>query len=139
MASINFFKEDIQFRSPSRTRTITWLKKVARREGYSIDTLNYIFCSDRYLIKINREYLQHDDYTDIITFDLTEESGRLRGDIFISVERVFENAEKFKQDKNTELRRVMAHGLLHLSGYKDKTAKDQALMRGKEDEALSFF
>lgn len=115
-----------------------WVKSVAKSEGKEAGNINYIFCDDEYLHKINVEYLQHDTFTDIITFDYTE--GKvLHSDIYISVERVKENAEIFKVPFQRELLRVLAHGLLHLCGYKDKTPKDSALMRQKEEEMMLLF
>ena len=115
-----------------------WVKSVAKSEGKEAGNINYIFCDDEYLHKINVEYLQHDTLTDIITFDYTE--GKvLHSDIYISVERVKENAEIFKVPFQRELLRVLAHGLLHLCGYKDKTTKDSALMRQKEEEMMLLF
>jgi len=115
-----------------------WVKSVAKSEGKEAGNINYIFCDDEYLHKINVEYLQHDTLTDIITFDYTE--GKvLHSDIYISVERVKENAEIFKVPFQRELLRVLAHGLLHLCGYKDKTSKDSALMRQKEEEMMLLF
>ena len=115
-----------------------WVKSVAKCEGKEAGNINYIFCDDEYLHKINVEYLQHDTLTDIITFDYTE--GKvLHSDIYISVERVKENAEIFKVPFQRELLRVLAHGLLHLCGYKDKTSKDSALMRQKEEEMMLLF
>ena len=115
-----------------------WVKSVAKSEGKEAGNINYIFCDDEYLHKINVEYLQHDNLTDIITFDYTE--GKvLHSDIYISVERVKENAEIFKVPFQRELLRVLAHGLLHLCGYKDKTLKDSALMRQKEEEMMLLF
>lgn len=115
-----------------------WVKSVAKSEGKEAGNINYIFCDDEYLHKINVEYLQHDTLTDIITFDYTEEKV-LHSDIYISVERVKENAEIFKVPFQRELLRVLVHGLLHLCGYKDKTPKDSALMRQKEEEMMLLF
>jgi rRNA maturation RNase YbeY len=112
------------------------LKKVAKKEGYSIVGLNYIFCSDEYLLQINKDFLEHDYYTDIITFDQSEVKGKIEGDIFISIDRVKDNAKTVGSTFTQELHRVLAHGLLHLTGYKDKTPKDAKKMRAKEEEAL---
>lgn len=117
----------------------SWLKSLAKEESFKVIELNYVFMSDDNLLKINQEYLDHDTYTDIITFDNSEKKGKIEGDIFISVERVKENALKFKVDFETELRRVMAHGLLHLCGYLDKKEKDVKLMREKEDYYISKY
>ncbi len=101
--------------------------------------INIVFCSDSYLLDINQNYLDHDTFTDIVTFDNSETPGLLESDIFISVDRVRENAKKLGFAFHQELRRVMAHGLLHLLGFKDKTGTDQALMREKENECLAMF
>jgi rRNA maturation RNase YbeY len=115
-----------------------WLKKVIRSEDKELDTLSYIFYNDEQLRAINKEYLHHDEYTDIITFNYnTTES--IAGDIFISVERVKENALKYNTLLEEEIRRVMVHGVLHLMGYDDKTKGDSDLMRGKEEEKINMF
>jgi len=133
---------DIAFRyAPSNsvdTDYLYTLYEQLQSEGKEAGNINYIFCDDEYLHKINVEYLQHDTLTDIITFDYTE--GKvLHSDIYISVDRVKENAEIFKVPFQRELLRVLAHGLLHLCGYKDKTPKDSALMRQKEEEMMLLF
>ncbi|WP_298505585.1 rRNA maturation RNase YbeY [uncultured Maribacter sp.] len=115
-----------------------WLLRILQSEGFLLGSLEYIFCGDAYLLKINQDYLNHDTYTDIITFDYTE--GRIvGGDVFISVERVKENADQYEVDFINELQRVMAHGLLHLLGYKDKSKVEAALMRAKEEEKIKMF
>lgn len=111
---------------------------VASAEKKNFGTLNYIFCNDAHLLQINREYLKHDTYTDIITFDYSEKK-IISGDIFISIERVTENAEKFKQPFEIELQRVMVHGILHLIGYNDKSSQEKETMRAKEDFYLKRF
>jgi probable rRNA maturation factor len=110
-----------------------------KKERTRLDELNYIFCSDEYLLDINRNYLQHDDYTDIITFDLSDESGMVKGEIYISIDRVKENARIFSVPLQQELRRVIFHGALHLCGYKDKSNKDIQAMRTAENKYLSYF
>jgi probable rRNA maturation factor len=110
-----------------------------KRERTQLDELNYIFCSDAYLLDINQNYLQHDDYTDIITFDLSDEPGRVKGEIYISIDRVKENARTFSVPLHQELRRVIFHGALHLCGYKDKSNKDIQAMRTAENKYLSYF
>ena len=107
-------------------------------EKHSLKTLNFIFCTDEYLHSINLQYLNHDTYTDIITFDNSEGDGLIEGDIFISIDRVKENANKFDVSLEKEIKRVMAHGVLHLCGYIDKTAGEAKQMRLKEDEALDI-
>ncbi|RIV27582.1 rRNA maturation RNase YbeY [Fibrisoma montanum] len=133
---IRFFNEDINYKLPQKQITRQWLKRQAEREGYAVGDLNYIFCSDEYVLQVNRDYLQHDYYTDIITFDQGEEEGKIEGDIFISVERVTDNARQLNLSVEQEMRRVLAHGLLHLCGYGDKTDEEVQLMRTKEDEWL---
>jgi rRNA maturation RNase YbeY len=115
-----------------------WLSRVAESEGYSLSALSYIFCNDQYLLDLNQTYLSHDTLTDIITFDYVEGT-EVSGDIFISVDRLKENAAIFKVSFEEERLRVMAHGLLHLMGYKDKTAEDQEVMSNKENEKIKMF
>ena len=137
-SGIYFFCEDITFNPPPLRSTRNWLQEVANSENKNIGSLNYIFCSDAYLLKINRDYLNHDTLTDIITFDNSETVDELEGDIYISVDRVQENAEKFKVPFSKELHRVMVHGLLHLLGYNDKTLHQKRMMRKKESSYLSL-
>ena len=134
---IRFFNEDIPYKLAQQQATRQWLKQQAEREGYAVGDLNYIFCSDEYVLQVNRDYLQHDYYTDIITFDQSEDGGKIEGDIFISVERVADNANRLAIPAGQEMRRVLAHGLLHLCGYGDKTEEESARMRLKEDEWLT--
>ena len=115
-----------------------WLSAVIESENKNEGEINYIFCDDEYLHKINMEYLQHDDLTDIISFDYCV-GNELNGDIFISIERVAENAKEYEVEMETELLRVMAHGILHYCGYKDKSEEDATLMRSKEDEKMKMF
>ena len=136
---IKFFSEDIFFKQPQSLKTSKWIKSTSESEGYKIGDLNYIFCSDEYLLEINRQYLQHDYYTDIITFDNSEEEGKLEGDIYISVERVRDNATDLNIDFELELRRVLIHGLLHLVGFEDTTDELKQQMREKEDACLFLF
>mgnify|MGYP000850357315 FL=1 len=135
----NSIKKPVFFKS---TIIKLWLKKIAEKENFSIKELNYIFLTDEELLQINIDYLNHDTYTDIITFDNSDVSSRMtkkiEGDIFISLERVEANAKKFNTTFENELHRVLAHGLLHLCGYKDKTKKDAILMRQKEEESLAM-
>ena len=130
---IRFFKEDTSFELPEKQRVKAWVKSIATQEGKQMGELSYIFCSDEYLLQVNREYLDHDYYTDIITFDNAEEEGVIEGDIFVSIDRVRDNATTLQVPFETELRRVLAHGVLHLCGYKDKTPTDEQLMRAKEN------
>jgi len=136
--SIFFFNEDTTYQLRQRTEIRSWLKTIAKKEKYSILELNYIFCSDEYLLQINKDFLDHDYYTDIITFDNSEVKGKIEGDIFVSIDRVKENAQLQQTSLKDELHRVLVHGLLHLTGYKDKTAKEKEIMRKKEDTSLSL-
>lgn len=138
MASIEFFAQDISFKVPQSRRTKVWIKDVIQKEKKQLAHINYIFCSDAYLLSINEQYLKHKTLTDIITFDNSETSDSIEGDIFISVERVQANAEALSVDFASELSRVMVHGVLHLVGYKDKTLPQKTLMRKKEDAYLSL-
>jgi rRNA maturation RNase YbeY len=115
-----------------------WISKIIVSENKIEGEINYIFCDDEYLHKINLEYLQHDDLTDVISFDYSV-GNELHGDIFISIERVKENAADYDVSFNEELKRVMAHGVLHYAGYKDKTEKDAGIMRTKENEKIALF
>jgi len=132
---ITFLTEDITFGLKEKLKHKAWLKAAAKAEGFAIGELNYIFCSDAYLLDINQKYLGHDTLTDIVTFDNSEDPKMIEGDIFISIERVRENAIKFDTE-DSELKRVMVHGLLHLAGYKDKDKAQKELMRNKENEHL---
>ena len=129
---IHFCTENITFSLKEKLKHKAWLNEVARQEGKRILELTYVFCSDDYLLQINQEYLNHDTLTDIVTFDNSEDPNKIEGDIFISIDRVKENGDALGT-KETELGRVMVHGLLHLLGYKDKKKEDKALMTEKED------
>ena len=129
------FNSETSFTLKNQNKLVKWIGDVVSSEGFQVGEINYIFCDDSYLNKINQEFLNHDTFTDVISFDYTlgKEVG---GDIFISIERVLENAEKFNEVFETELHRVMIHGILHFMGYKDKTKKEKTLMRTKEDENI---
>ncbi|MDB4851432.1 rRNA maturation RNase YbeY [Flavobacteriaceae bacterium] len=131
------FNSETSFTPKNQNKLAEWISNVILYEGFEVGEINYIFCDDIYLHKINQEFLKHDTYTDIISFDYTlgKEVG---GDIFVSIERVLENAEKFNEVFENELHRVMIHGVLHFMGYKDKTKKDKILMRTKENEKISI-
>jgi len=135
---VYFFEEDIQFKPKKKGALRDWLKATVVAEGYKLKELNYILCSDEYLIGINRQYLDHDTYTDIITFDNSEQEKTIVGDIFISIDRIRENAAKFGVTEARELQRVMIHGALHLLGYKDKSPAHKKLMTQKEDFYLNW-
>ena len=135
---IRFFTEDSSVALKNKAKLRDWFINTAKAEGNSIKELNYIFCSDAYLLEMNQSYLNHDTYTDIITFDNSETDDVLQGDIFISVERVHENAQTFGINEQDELHRVMIHGLLHLVGYGDKSKAEKAKMTEKENYYLAL-
>jgi len=137
-ARVSFQSADISFKLLNQSRLRGWIKKIAAQEGREIDALSYIFCSDRYLLKINQKYLSHNTFTDIITFDLSD-GIRIDGEIYISIERVKVNASNFENPFAQELRRVMIHGVLHLCGYSDKKQQEKATMRRKEEACLSLY
>ena len=116
----------------------SWIIQSADNENYNVGTLNYILTNDDILVQLNKEYLRHFTLTDIITFDLSESAGLLTGDIYISVDRARENAKKFRDSLNNEIKRLMIHGVLHLMGYKDKTRSEREQMRAKEEYYLSL-
>lgn len=131
------------FLQPAALRHRTLVKEVLKglfkKEKKRLDTLTYIFCSDEYLLQINQQYLNHNYYTDIITFDLSENNSQVTGEVYISIDRVRENARLFKTGFQKELLRVIFHGALHLCGYKDKSKDDQAVMRKAEDKYLMYY
>jgi len=132
------FNYETDFELLNETQFSNWISAVIKSENKTEGEINYIFCDDNYLVGINQQYLNHDTLTDIISFDYSV-GNELNGDIFISIERVLDNAKDFNTDFNNELKRVMAHGILHYCGYKDKTETDEKLMRSKEDEKLKMF
>lgn len=137
--AILFFEEDIKFSLNQKNKHKKWLKEIVEKENFKIKELNYIFCSDEYLYQINQQYLNHKTYTDIITFDNSEKPKIIEGDIFISIERIRDNACKKNNGFEIELLRVISHGLLHLMGYKDKTPEDKKTMSEMEDKSISLF
>lgn len=138
MAKIKFFTENIKYNLKHKKVIKNWLKAAITKEGYTLKELNFIFCSDDYLLGINQTYLQHNDYTDVITFDNATKPKTIIGDIFISIDRVKENAALFNASTKTELCRVMIHGTLHLLGYKDKTKASKTIITDKENEYLAL-
>jgi probable rRNA maturation factor len=136
--AVNFFTEDVNYQLKHKTKVRAWLFEIITKEGYNLEELNFIFCSDEYLLKINQEFLDHDTYTDVITFDNSTIENSIAGDIFISIDRIQENAKAFKRPVFEELCRVIVHGTLHLLGYKDKTKAAKTLMTEKEDQALDI-
>ncbi|MCF0176907.1 MAG: rRNA maturation RNase YbeY [Bacteroidales bacterium] len=134
---ISYFYEDTDFQFKGKTRNNRWLKLVAESEIRRIGNISIIFCSDNYILDINQKFLQHDYFTDIITFNYNE-ADKLHGDLFISIDSVRENAIEYGSEFTEELDRVMVHGVLHLIGYDDHTSKDQAEMRRKENYYISL-
>ena len=135
-----FFEHDVKARLKNKRKLSAFLDEVANNHGFSgkVD-LNYIFCSDEYLLEINRSYLDHDTYTDIITFDMSETENDIAGEIYISVDRVAENATKFAGSYIQELHRVIFHGRLHLCGFGDKKKQEKEEMRKQEDACLEKY
>ncbi len=133
---IQFFFEDVE--NTIQPNYTNWLEDLILTEGKKLGEINYILCDDEYLLKINQDFLQHDYYTDIITFDKVK-GKTINADIFVSLQRVIDNAEQIGKSNEEELRRVLAHGLLHLVGYKDKSEAEQTEMRSKEDFYLALF
>jgi len=136
--SIQFFNADVAYTVKNKTILRSWISAVIRKEGYSLDDLSIIFCSDEYLYKMNVEYLKHDTYTDIITFDLSTVKKQINGELYISIDRVRENAKSNLVPISNELHRVMIHGTLHLCGYKDKSLQSKKLMTSRENESLKL-
>ncbi|MFN0256180.1 rRNA maturation RNase YbeY [Pedobacter ureilyticus] len=138
MAKINFFTEDIIYNLKGKTAIRKWMQETITAEGYQLAELNFIFCSDEYLLRVNQDFLKHDYYTDVITFDNSEELKTILGDIFISIDRVKDNAQQNNATIHDELCRIMIHGTLHLLGYRDKTKKAKTEMTAKEDFYLAL-
>lgn len=135
---IRFFTEDSSVALKNKAKLRDWFINTAKAEGNTIKEINYIFCSDAYLLEMNQSYLNHDTYTDIITFDNSETNGKVLGDIFISIDRIKENAKKFGVTESEELHRVMIHGLLHLLGHGDKSKAEKTTMTEKENHYLAL-
>ena len=138
MPSINFLSEGITFKPKNQAKLRSWIKKVIASEGRGLSSLIYIFCQDSYLLAINQNYLKHKSLTDIITFDYSK-GGSVDGEIYISIDRVKENATKFEKSFEEELHRVMIHGVLHILGLKDKSLSQKSIMRKKEEACLSLW
>lgn len=134
--AIRFHTEDVKYSWKHKRKLSSWIKDSAHHENRPIGEINVILCSDEYLLGMNQQFLEHDYYTDIITFDYTEDK-TISGDLYISFDRVSENALKNQVSTNYELYRVVIHGIMHLCGYKDKTKSDSVLMRKKEDFYLT--
>ena len=132
------FNYETDFELENEAQYEDWISRIIESEGFDEGEINYIFCDDDYLHKINVEYLDHDTLTDIISFDYSV-GNVLQGDIFVSVERVQDNAKDFNVSFEEELKRVLSHGVLHYCGYKDKSLEDEAVMRSKEEEKMQMF
>lgn len=132
------FNYETNFSLDNEEEYTSWISQIIKSEDKELGEITYIFCDDEYLYNINMQYLNHDTLTDIISFDYTE-GIVISGDIFISIERVIDNATDFNTNFLSELKRVMAHGVLHYCGYKDKTKEDERLMRKKEEEKINMF
>lgn len=136
--AISFQTQLIEFKLSEKGKLKSWIKTVIESEKKKQGEINFVFTTDEEVLKANVQFLKHNTYTDIITFDYCE-GNIINGDIIISIQRVEENAEKFKTDFKTELKRVIIHGILHLCGYKDKSENDMAIMRSKENSALKKY
>jgi rRNA maturation RNase YbeY len=136
--AITYFKEEVEFGLPNESKLSEWLEKMAKSENKEISQMTFIFCNDEYILNINKQFLNHDFYTDIITFPY-KQGKEIESDIFISIERIRENAVTFNTTFELELLRVMAHGLLHLMGYLDKTENEKKEMRTQENKAINLF
>ncbi len=138
---VRYYNDDCKYRLPKKRLTATWLQQVAAEEGYTLGDVNYIFCSSKRHREMNIEFLGHDYFTDIITFDYSDRRGTgiISGDIFIDVETVADNARIYGATATGEMRRVVVHGVLHLCGQKDKTPRAEAQMHRKEDKYLKFW
>ena len=132
------FNYELDFQLDNEELFSEWISRVILSENKKEGDINYIFCDDEYILEINKQYLEHDYYTDIISFDYSV-GNELHGDIFVSIDRVKENAQDFNVTFEEELKRVIIHGILHYSGYKDKSDEEEVLMREKEDEKIKMF
>lgn len=137
--SISFNQADSKVTLANRVALKSFIEKRVKKEGFSIETLTYVFCSDKYLLKMNKDFLSHNYYTDIISFDLSETPGNLIGEVYISVDRVKDNAKTHGTSLKEELHRVIFHGALHFCGYKDKKPTDTKKMRQMEDRWLAAY
>ena len=137
--SISFNQADSRVTLANRVALKSFIEKRVKKEGFSIETLTYVFCSDKYLLKMNKDFLSHNYYTDIISFDLSETPGNLIGEVYISVDRVKDNAKTHGTTLKEELHRVIFHGALHFCGYKDKKTADAKKMREMEDRWLNAY
>ncbi len=133
-----FYSENITLPKINKSRTKNWIKNIIEKEGCIQGNINIIFTNNEYLLEINKKYLSHNYYTDIITFDYSENK-TLSGDLFISIEMIKENAIKYQTKLSDEINRVIIHGILHLAGYSDKTKEQKTIMRKKEENSMQLF
>lgn len=138
MASVLFFSEGVNFVLPHPRKTASWIRLVVSREKHTLRWLNCVFCSDAHLFNLNTSYLHHQTLTDILTFDYSSDTRKIEGEVYVSIERVRENASKFNVSFDDELHRVIVHGVLHLLGYDDNQAAERAKIRKKEEAYLSL-
>jgi len=136
---VHFFSHDIDTRLRNTTNLKHFIELIFKKESKSLDSINYIFCSDKAVLEINKKYLNHDFYTDVITFDLSQNNKAITAEVYISIERIRENAKQLGISIKSELHRVLFHAALHLCGYNDKRIKDKEIMRKKEDQLLSKY
>jgi probable rRNA maturation factor len=139
MASIQFRSADRALQLPGKTQIKAFIEFLFEKEKQALDSITYVFCSDKFLLQMNRDFLKHDYYTDIITFGLSEKGQPVEAEVYISLDRVKENAQTLGINRTNETLRVIFHGALHLCGYKDKTKSEITLMREKEDHYLRLF
>ncbi|MDE6857353.1 MAG: rRNA maturation RNase YbeY [Alistipes sp.] len=139
--AVKYYNDSCTYRLPQKRATDEWLRRAAEEEGYVLGDVSYIFCSAERLLEMNRQFLGHDYYTDVITFDYSDRKGTrtVSGDVFIDVETVADNARQYGATTLQEMRRVVVHGLLHLCGQKDKTPRANAQMHRKEDKYLAWW
>ncbi len=135
----NFFSEKKTFSTPNKKKIRKLIRQLCLTEKKDLSFLNIIFCSDEYLLEINKKHLNRDYFTDVITFDFSGDKKNIEGDVYISIDRVLDNAKKYNEKKERELIRTIIHGVLHLFGYKDKTKKEKEIMTSKENKYLSLY
>jgi probable rRNA maturation factor len=136
---VHFFSHDIPTSLKNTPKLKLFIESVFRKEMQSLNSINYIFCSDEVILEINRKYLNHDSYTDVITFDLSPNNKAISAEVYVSIERIRDNAKQLGLSVKSELHRVLFHAALHLCGYKDKKKKDKERMRKREDELLTRY
>ena len=136
---VHFFSHDIQMRLKNTANLKHFIEFIFKKELQNLGSINYIFCSDKAILEINKKYLNHDFYTDVITFDLSLDNKAISGEVYISIERIRDNAKQLGVSIKSELHRVLFHAALHLCGYKDKKKKDKEIMRKKENELLAKY